>query len=165
MLLFSCSKKDDDFVKWNDIYTSWGSITVKLTGASADTVQLNETLVGDKFSTMSPSQEATYSKSGTAYYFHIYRNFDKAGYNSVTLSFTKVGDAISNAVLDLSYEKILTNGKVLNLNESPTLVITNCTFDASTGMVKGSYAGKVVNGINTLNFSGDFNVKTFQTLN
>lgn len=165
-LLFSCSKKDD-YLKWSDISSSGGSITVKMTGVSADTISVNENLVADKFSSLSPTQEAFYIKDVSgSYYFDITRSFDKMGYNTVDLSFNRFGTTITNSTLDLSYEKKLANGKVLEISQSSIpLTITNCTFDATTGVLKGSYTGKIGTGANSINLSGDFNATVTQTVN
>ena len=116
-IAFTSCKKDDDYVKWSDIYSNGGYVKVNIKGLSQDSISLNESFSAEKYSSYSLSQDASYSKSDGYYSFNFSRFTDNFGSNGINISFTKNGDNISDIRLEyLMYQKKLDNGKVLNLD-------------------------------------------------
>jgi len=166
-IAFTSCKKDDDYVKWSDIYSNGGYVKVNIIGLSQDSISLNESFIAEKYSSYSLDQDASYSKSSGDYSFDFSRYTDNFGSNGISNAFTNNGNNFSVLHFDLQYQKKLDNGKVMDLSiysSSATSSISNFSFDENSCILKGEYSFIYTSSYHkTITISGDFNLKVTQT--
>jgi hypothetical protein len=172
LMAFAINSCNDDSDCDNS--STGGIINVNINGLSCDSVSLDESFSADKFSSLSPYQDAYITDFNGQRLFHIERSAERVGSSKyIIIEFSESGNILTASSVFIYYSKLLDDNStlVLQLGSYPSdTEISNFSYDATTGTLKGDFVANYdcFNGdifTSTIIVSGDFDIHVTELLN